>query len=593
MKRGRGSKEQGIAVFAGLFFKRAAICMIVFGVMLYALLTCRFYGSTDRLVKENESYCNTVLSGIEQTLAEHTYEEAAGEVAFRLAALRTIWHPAGQDKFGDYMAWTGKSYGCWIDAATGEVLADTEGQGFLVLRQKDTETESEDLRVFQCPFEDVAEVYRRVYGNGADSAGETEKVFLAGGTYRTARVLDMYVNGSRFKPGRVQIDEILVNPGRGADLHVQETVVGREILDLSDTAAGENGPGEQEDGYVYREIDPEEFVTFMIVDDRERTDGERERAASQFRRLDRNGGGYLFGRENNGVLAFCSGRIWCAASRAFTDRTGQEYLLNFYCEYPALFGDDLKMLRKTAAACCLTAFFAAVVWTVAAFRTLKNRNAMETYRRTLMDSMAHDLKSPLTVIGGYAENLKLNAHEEKRDRYIDGITENVCYMKDIIEKNLELFREERNERPIKKTALEGVAICRELFSRYESDVSKKELSVSLEGSFPFKGDRELFGRAMDNLVTNCIRYTPQKGKIRVVGKKYALIVQNDAHLSYRGRIRRLWEPFVTGDESRGGRHGTGLGLSIAHNIFRCHGLLHYLRYDKRKGMFECILVKKK
>lgn len=573
-------------MFTVLFLKRLAICFTVTSALLYAFLTYRFYDSTNQAARVNEKHCRTVLNNIAEILERHSYEEAEGTAAYYLALLSEGWDVSANGELpGVYSVQKGRSYGCLIDSVTGEILVDSGRKGFLAIRQEDPEKEGENFTFLLCPFEDVAEIYERV---DARNTRSFEEVFLTGGTYYTEELLDVYVKGSCFKPGRVQIDEVIFDPAKGGE----PTLVGREVLDLSFNSLRENGPENQESGYAYWELDPEELHPFLIMGGGEQKDGERDRAEIQFRRLEQNGGGFLSERENSGIFAFYSGTVWYAVSRCFTDRTGREYILNFYCEYPTLFQDNLSTIRKIAAAFWLLALSVALAWTGRVYWALKNRNAKDEYRRALMDSMAHDLKSPLMAIGGYAENLKQNTHVEKRDHYIDGILDSVYYMQDIIGKDLELSRLERDEYPVRRTKLEGVGICRELFSRWQSETLEKRLSVSFKGSFVFKGDRELFERAIDNLVTNCIRYTPGDGKIEVVGNGYSLRIRNDAQMEYRGRINRLWEPFVVGDASRSGRKGTGLGLSIAHSIFRRHALLHYLRYDKNIGVFECILIKR-
>ena len=64
----------------------------------------------------------------------------------------------------------------------------------------------------------------------------------------------------------------------------------------------------------------------------------------------------------------------------------------------------------------------------------------EDYRKALMNSMAHDLKTPLTAMSGYAENLKENVMTEKREHYAQAILQNTEYMNGIISDILNLSK---------------------------------------------------------------------------------------------------------------------------------------------------------
>ena len=64
------------------------------------------------------------------------------------------------------------------------------------------------------------------------------------------------------------------------------------------------------------------------------------------------------------------------------------------------------------------------------------------------------------------------------------------------------------------------------------------------------------------------------------------MIQNQTDIEYQGNLKKLWEPFVRGEESRTGK-GTGLGLSIAANVLDRHGWRYSLEYDKETHLFTC------
>ena len=67
------------------------------------------------------------------------------------------------------------------------------------------------------------------------------------------------------------------------------------------------------------------------------------------------------------------------------------------------------------------------------------------YQQILTNSLAHDLKSPITVVSGYVENIEQNICPEKKDAYISSIGQNVGHMNDIISNIIELSKLETNK----------------------------------------------------------------------------------------------------------------------------------------------------
>ncbi|MBQ2101482.1 MAG: hypothetical protein II477_10515, partial [Lachnospiraceae bacterium] len=115
---------------------------------------------------------------------------------------------------------------------------------------------------------------------------------------------------------------------------------------------------------------------------------------------------------------------------------------------------------------------------------------------------------------------------------------------------------------------------------------KQKLKIALEGELNVKGDEALLQKVAENLVTNCVRYTSEGGEIRVTFEKRGFTVQNATDIEYKGSLKKLWEPFVRGEDSRTGR-GTGMGLAIVSNVLDRHSWKYQLKYDKEKKLFIC------
>ena len=91
-------------------------------------------------------------------------------------------------------------------------------------------------------------------------------------------------------------------------------------------------------------------------------------------------------------------------------------------------------------ACLIIFFIAAYILSKQTYKTYLKQEELERQRTEMTDALAHDLKTPLSIISGYAQNLQEDVHTEKREHYAGHITANVNRMDKIIRKMLEMSR---------------------------------------------------------------------------------------------------------------------------------------------------------
>ena len=191
----------------------------------------------------------------------------------------------------------------------------------------------------------------------------------------------------------------------------------------------------------------------------------------------------------------------------------------------------------------------------------KARYAMEDYRKDVTDHLAHDLKTPLMAIGGYAENIldgKLTDEEQKE--YLGAIIENVEFADSTMSRTLMLNSMDGNTGFKYETTDVGKAVS-ETVKKYEPLLEQNNISFSLEGGATVKAESTSFEKIVENLISNAVKYTPESGTIKVMIDKNKMVISNTVN----GKIdtRKLKDPFVRGEESRSNLGGSGLGLSIA------------------------------
>lgn len=229
----------------------------------------------------------------------------------------------------------------------------------------------------------------------------------------------------------------------------------------------------------------------------------------------------------------------------------------------------------------LSAVIIALITSALAYSKYKKHYEMNEYRRNMTTALAHDLKTPLTAIYGYAENLKNNIRTEKKDYYADAVLQNIQYMNGIITDTLELAKLENSENKIKAEKVNLAEISKELFKKYLPQTEERNISLTINGQAEISGDKALLSQAIENLISNAVKYTADNGKIIISADEKRFSVSND--IDEKIRKINLSEPFQKADLSRGNSNGCGIGLSIVNNI----ASLHKFHFETKieKGIF--------
>lgn len=196
----------------------------------------------------------------------------------------------------------------------------------------------------------------------------------------------------------------------------------------------------------------------------------------------------------------------------------------------------------------------------------------DAFRRNLMNNMAHDLRTPLSVVSGYAQNMLEDVAPDKREHYVKAIKENADYMESIIENVMTLAENESGKPELNKEKLDPVEMAREIWKGYESLAGERNITAVFNGSFEMEADARMFKTLVGNLLTNAVKYASEGSEITVTGENNVFSISNKSDEPPKEDPSELWKPFVKGDGARGGRKGTGLGLSIVKSITDMHGL---------------------
>lgn len=206
----------------------------------------------------------------------------------------------------------------------------------------------------------------------------------------------------------------------------------------------------------------------------------------------------------------------------------------------------------------------------------------ERRRSLMLSDIAHDLKTPMTTVNGYAQALRdgMVTDEERKRQYLDAICNKSKRIDDLLSLLFEYVKIDSEGFTLHKESLDVVELLRENIALFYLDFERKGIQVELdipEERILWELDRMYFSRALTNLLNNELRHV-EKGEqvmIRLVWneelERVHIIFADTGQQISDEVAKHIFEPFVMGDASRSTKGGSGLGLSIASKIVRMHG----------------------
>lgn len=217
---------------------------------------------------------------------------------------------------------------------------------------------------------------------------------------------------------------------------------------------------------------------------------------------------------------------------------------------------------------------AAVIW-----HTMKKQLEQEGNLRITTNAMAHELKTPLFVIGGYAENLLENINTDKRSHYADVILEKTEAMNELVERMLDYSRLDSGYDKIQTEEVNLTQLVKDIIVGYDVKISAEYT----EDVF-ICADKHLIKSAIENLVDNAIKYSTDKNeiKIKITSKKFT--VSNPCTKLSKSDIDKLWQPYHRLAE-HSSAPGHGLGLAFVKRIFELHRFKYGASYEKERISF--------
>ncbi|HTR78679.1 MAG TPA: ATP-binding protein [Gemmatimonadaceae bacterium] len=218
---------------------------------------------------------------------------------------------------------------------------------------------------------------------------------------------------------------------------------------------------------------------------------------------------------------------------------------------------------------------------VLAVMDLTAQRRLETIRRDFVANVSHELKTPLTVIAGFAQTISdPDLSPEQRDRFIATILANTTRMQRIVDDLLDLSRYESRGWTPNITTVDIDAVAREVFATVGATATFKRIGLDVDIAPRARfvaADHTAVRQVLANLVENAVRYTAD-GTIVVratpsdEGDTVWIAVQDSGTGIPSDHLPRIFERFYRVDPGRSrDAGGTGLGLAIVRHLVESHG----------------------
>ena len=226
----------------------------------------------------------------------------------------------------------------------------------------------------------------------------------------------------------------------------------------------------------------------------------------------------------------------------------------------------------------------------------ERKDAYDRQRNLLLSDIAHDIKTPLTTVCGYARALvdDMVSEEEKKKEYLRAIYAKSLRMDDLITLLFEYVKMDSDGFSLHKEKADLGELLREniatLYAEFEENGIELEIDIP-ERAFPCEMDKVQMGRAVTNILTNAVRYNEKGTRVRVsLNEDYQLCIADNGTPIEDELAEHIFEPFSRGDKTRSTRGGSGLGLSISSKIVGMHG--GELRLERRcpDGMVKAFVI---
>ncbi len=200
-------------------------------------------------------------------------------------------------------------------------------------------------------------------------------------------------------------------------------------------------------------------------------------------------------------------------------------------------------------------------------------------RNMLYSCIAHDLKTPMTSVQGFATALKEGkVRQDEQEEVYDIIYNKSCYMNELLDTMFTFSKLNTEGYELSMREMDLCALVRELVALHYDEFEVRDMNLDIdipEDTLKCNVDEKEMKRAIGNLLVNAYKHNDNGANILVrvsqQGEMVKIIIADNGKVIHKEKATTLFDPFSKGDEARSSGTGTGLGLAISNLVVKKHG----------------------
>ncbi len=213
-----------------------------------------------------------------------------------------------------------------------------------------------------------------------------------------------------------------------------------------------------------------------------------------------------------------------------------------------------------------------------ALETMRRKLEGKAYVEQYVQSLTHEMKSPLAAIRGAAELLQEPLPETERARFARSIVEQQQRLTATIDKLLALAEVEQHGWLQRREMVDVDALCRELAAEFAPRLQRAGLQlqwVPPAANVQVRGDAWLLRQALSNLLENAMAFSPAGGRIVLSAQasdgRLSLVVEDEGPGVPDYALGKVFDRFYSLARPDSGQRSSGLGLPFVREVARLHG----------------------
>ncbi len=229
-----------------------------------------------------------------------------------------------------------------------------------------------------------------------------------------------------------------------------------------------------------------------------------------------------------------------------------------------------------------------------AFERMREALEGKQYVEQYVQTLTHEIKSPLSAIKGAAELLEEDVPPERRARFLSNIRDESTRIQKIVDRMLALAALENQKYLQKMERLSFESLVKTVLESKEPMLSQKKLNLKLQlhDDVFIEGDSFLLHQALSNLMQNAIDFSPKHNQLELRSEldeeHLHFIIEDNGPGIPDYALDKVFEKFFSLQRPDSGKKSTGLGLNFVKEVVTLHHGDVRLENRKEQGVRACL-----